>query len=79
MPGHETFQQRAIQPVQVADGVSYREQRLQVHVQRGVAESGNIHQRNVSVSRLQSKRQIHCDSCRATAALCVHNGENLAT
>ncbi len=46
--GHEAFQQRVVEPMQIADGIGHAKQRFQVHVQRGVAERGNIDQRRIA-------------------------------
>ena len=46
---HEAFEQGSIHAVQVSRCVGYREHRLQVHVQCGVAERGKIDQRGLSV------------------------------
>jgi len=52
VPGHKAFQQRTVQPVQVPDRVTDGKKRLQIHVQRGVAQRCDIHQRYVAMRRL---------------------------
>ena len=55
MTGHEAFQQGGVHPVEVAGGVGDGKQRLQVQMQRRVAEGSQIHQSSISVGRVQGQ------------------------
>src|SRR5580658_694484 len=61
VPGHETFQQGTIHAVEIASSVGNIEQRLEVQVQRGVAERREVDEGGVAVGRLQSQSEVDGD------------------
>ena len=78
VPGHETLQQGTVETMQVAERVGHAEQRLQVHVQRGVSQRSQVHQRRVAVGSVQSQSEIHRDRSGAAASFGVNYGKDLA-
>ena len=52
--------------------------RLQVHVQRRVAEGSKIDQRSLAVGRLQGQSQIDGDGGCAVSAFGIDDGKHLA-
>src|SRR4029077_13272693 len=65
--------------MQIAGGVSYREQRLKVEVQRDMAKRSQIDERRVSVRRLQSQGKIYGNGSGSASALGIDYGKNLAS
>ena len=55
-----------------------RELRLQIHVQGGVSQGRNVHQRHVAVGRVQRQGQVHGGGGGAAAALGIDYGKDFS-
>ena len=75
---HEAFEQGSVHAVKIAGGVGHVEYRLQIHVQRGVAERSKVHQRSLPVGGLQRQREIDGHGSRAVSAFCIDDRKNFA-
>ena len=57
--------------MKIAGRICNFEHRLEVHVQRGMAQWGHIDERGLSVGSVQGQREIDGDRGRAVSALRV--------
>src|SRR5450631_2059506 len=76
--GRQAFKQGAIKAMKVIDCISHRKSRLQVQMQRRVAERCNIHQSHVAMRTMQSKGEIYRYGGGPASTFCVHYRENPA-
>src|SRR5580700_2233792 len=78
VPGHEAIEQRRVEAMEIGDGVGDSERRLEVEMQRAVAEGRQVYQRGAVVNRLQGKREIDGYGGGAAAAFGIDDGENFS-
>ena len=64
--------------MKITDGVGYAEQRLEIHVQPGVTELRDVHQRDIAMGGLQGQGEVNGDGGGAAASLGVHDCKNFA-
>src|SRR4030081_382105 len=75
MPHHEAFEQGSVHAMQVARGIGYSENRLQVEVQRCMSERSDVYQCRLSMRRLQSQRKVYGYGGGTASPLGIEHGK----
>src|ERR1700691_5003783 len=73
--GHQTFEKRSVEGMQVLARVGHSETGTQVEMELGVPDGGEIHQNHAAVGLLKGQGGIDCGRSGARASFCAEECE----